>query len=85
VRSSRAARRKSADGGSVETRLGGTGWSAKLEYLYVDLGTATDAFGLVANPGFFAPAIAAASSGAVAVSSHVTDHVVRVGLNYKIF
>jgi len=51
----------------------------------VDLGTVTDGFGLAANPSFFAPAIAAASSGSVAVSSHVTDHVVRVGLNYRIF
>ena len=72
-------------GGGVETRLGGSGWSAKLEYLCVDLGTVTDGFGLAANPSFFAPAIAAASSGSVAVSSHVTDHVVRVGLNYRIF
>jgi outer membrane immunogenic protein len=73
-------------GGGVETRLGG-GFSAKLEYLYVDLGTITDGFGLTFNPLFlaFPPAAAAASSAGVATSSHVTDHIVRIGLNYQIF
>jgi opacity protein-like surface antigen len=38
-------------GGGVETKLWG-GWSAKLEYLYVGLGTLTDSFGAGVNPVF---------------------------------
>jgi outer membrane immunogenic protein len=58
-------------------------WSAKLEYLYYDLGSATYATGGLANdvgptslPGF--------GTDAVATSSKVrfNDNVVRVGVNY---
>jgi outer membrane immunogenic protein len=67
-------------GAGIEGALGGN-WTAKLEYLYVDLGRTS---------GSFATAIAASGGGAVtsgtltsAYSSHVTDNVLRVGLNYK--
>jgi outer membrane immunogenic protein len=73
-------------GTGVETKLGGN-WSLKLEYLYVDLGTIHDRFGVPANQAFLTQiggaTFAAGSAGEVAVSSHVMDHVVRVGLNYK--
>lgn len=47
------------------------GWSAKLEYLYVDLGTVSNTFtGIVSFPAFYS-------------SSHFTDNIVRVGLNYR--
>jgi outer membrane immunogenic protein len=45
-------------------------WSAKVEYLYMDFGTFTDTY---AGPG---------AVTAVAASSHVTDSIVRVGVNY---
>lgn len=45
-------------------------WSAKVEYLYIDFGTFTDTF---AGAGAFAT---------VTGSSHVTDNIVRVGVNY---
>ena len=51
-------------------------WTAKLEYLYVDLGNVSGSF---ATP-LIAP------SGALAISSyssHITDNIVRVGVNYK--
>jgi outer membrane immunogenic protein len=56
-------------GGGVETALGAN-WSAKLEYLYVDLGNWTHTtvpinFGL---PEF--------------VQEHLRDNIIRVGLNY---
>lgn len=74
-------------GTGIETRLSGN-WSVKLEYLFVDLGTITDQFGIVPNTAYLTQfggaAFAAGSSGAVAVSSHVTDHIVRVGVNYKL-
>lgn len=68
-------------GGGVETRLGG-GWSAKLEYLYVDLGAFTHTFSIATNPAFGA----AFNNGAVTTvttRSHVTDNIVRVGVNYQ--
>lgn len=72
-------------GAGVETRLF-AGWTAKVEYLYVDLGTVTDTFGVAVNPAFVAAGFAPAGSAlSVASSSRVTDHIVRVGLNYKIY
>jgi outer membrane immunogenic protein len=46
-------------------------WTAKLEYLYVDLGTLNNTF---VGLGAFAPLL---------TSSHVTDNIVRAGFNYK--
>jgi outer membrane immunogenic protein len=57
-------------GGGAEWVISGLG-TAKLEYLYVDLGTVSNTF---AGLGAFAP---------LATSSHVTDNIVRVGLNYR--
>ena len=48
----------------------GNNWSAKLEYLYMDFGTFNSAFAGVAP---FTP---------IALSTHVTDNIVRVGVNY---
>jgi len=56
-------------GGGVEAWLS-QNWTAKLEYLYVDLGSFGDGF---AGLGVFTP---------VTLSTHVTDNIVRVGLNY---
>jgi outer membrane immunogenic protein len=57
-------------GGGVEGAIGGN-WTAKLEYLYVDLGTVNSTFAGVAP---FAP---------LAISAHVTDNIVRAGINYR--
>jgi outer membrane immunogenic protein len=46
-------------------------WTAKLEYLYVDLGTVS---------GSFTPVVGAVTSS---YSSRITDNVLRVGVNYK--
>lgn len=57
-------------GAGIEGAFGG-GWSAKLEYLYMDLGKTEITF---AAPG----------SGFVASASRqTTDNIVRVGLNWK--
>jgi len=76
-------------GAGVETKLWASPWSLKLEYLYVDLGSATDAFPIGVNPAFLA---AAGAAGAIPVtfagvtsSTRFTDNIVRVGLNYKIY
>lgn len=65
-------------GGGVETSLTWLGlpnqWSAKLEYLYVDLGNVTNT---VNFPG--------ATAGTVytdRVKTGINDNIVRVGLNY---
>jgi outer membrane immunogenic protein len=56
-------------------------WSAKLEYLYYDLGSATYATGSIANDPTGLPASGVA---AVATSTKVrfNDNIVRVGVNY---
>ncbi len=46
-------------------------WSTKLEYLYADFGTVHDAFD-VSSGGFF-----------VGNNTHLTENIVRVGLNYR--
>jgi outer membrane immunogenic protein len=57
-------------GGGVEGAFGG-GWSAKLEYLYMDLGKTEQTF---TGVGF----------GTIASETRrTTDNIVRVGLNYK--
>jgi outer membrane immunogenic protein len=68
-------------GGGVETSLAWFGastnnWSAKLEYLYVDLGTVNNSFTvpLTTTP---------AAAYTFASSSHIHDHIIRVGVNYR--
>ena len=62
-------------GGGIEGAIGGN-WTAKLEYLFVDLGRTS---------GSFATAIPASGGGTLAsnYSSHVTDNVLRFGVNYN--
>jgi outer membrane immunogenic protein len=56
-------------GGGVEAWLS-PNWTAKVEYLYVDLGSFSNTF---TGVGAFTP---------VTLSTHVTDNIVRAGLNY---
>ncbi|QWG20945.1 porin family protein [Bradyrhizobium sediminis] len=74
----------SISGSSTETHLGWTvgagiegkitqNWSAKLEYLYMDLGR-YDSLTL---------SLAPASLIGAHVSSHFTDHILRAGINYQ--
>ena len=58
-------------GGGIEGRLAGN-WTAKLEYLYLDLGTVSTV-----------PTPAMNATVATAFNSRVTDNIVRVGVNYK--
>jgi outer membrane immunogenic protein len=63
-------------GGGVEAALGGH-WTGKIEYLYVDLGT-------VSGGPFVTPIVA--PSGALltgSFSSHITDNILRAGVNYR--
>ena len=71
-------------GSNTDTRVGWTvgagvegmitrNWSAKLEYLYMDLGRA--------DAGTFA--LAPASVIGAHVSSRFTDHILRAGINYR--
>lgn len=62
-------------GAGIEGAIGGN-WTAKLEYLYVDLGKVSGSF-LTALPAF---------GGGVLTgnySSRITDNVLRVGINYR--
>ena len=62
-------------GAGIEGAIGGN-WTAKLEYLYVDLGRTS---------GSFATPLAALGGGTITsnFSSRITDNVLRVGVNYK--
>jgi outer membrane immunogenic protein len=59
-------------GGGVEAALGG-GWSGKLEYLHMDLGSVSSAFASATAPFV----------GTFRTSSRVTDDIVRIGVNYR--
>jgi opacity protein-like surface antigen len=61
-----------AVGAGAEVRLAGN-WTGKVEYLYLDFGRVSTA---ATNPSNSTPL-------AVNFDSRVTDHIVRVGLNYK--
>ena len=68
-------------GAGVETMIAG-GWSAKLEYLYVDLGSISNTLPIPINPAF-GPAF---TTGGVAIAtntSRVTENILRFGLNYR--
>jgi opacity protein-like surface antigen len=57
-------------GGGIEGAVPDTHVTWKVEYLYMDLGTANYTFN---NPLL----------GTILVSTHFTDNIVRVGLNYQ--
>jgi outer membrane immunogenic protein len=61
-------------GAGIETGLSGN-WSGKLEYLYMDLGSIT---------GIINVNIPGAVPGTVPVTSDIRDHIIRVGLNYRL-
>lgn len=58
-------------GGGIEGALAGN-WSAKVEYLYVDLGSQSVAFPVDFGLGV---------TNIVTIGTHLHDHVVRLGLN----
>jgi opacity protein-like surface antigen len=59
-------------GGGVEAHLGGN-WTGKIEYLYLDFGTATSTTTNLLN----------STPLAVSLHSRVIDQVARAGVNYK--
>ncbi len=65
-------------GAGVETKLWSSNWSAKLEYLHVDLGTMSSTFNLVPAPNFIL-----GSPLVTTTTAKFRDEIVRVGLNYK--
>src|SRR4029078_7247097 len=62
-------------GAGIEGAIGGN-WTAKLEYLYMDIGRSS---------GTFATTVGALGGGFLAssFSSRVTDNILRVGGNYR--
>ena len=69
---SRSLREGWTAGGGLEAHLGGN-WTGKVEYLHVDLGHDRRRASLPAN----------STPIAIAFNSHITEDMVRVGLNYK--
>jgi outer membrane immunogenic protein len=67
-------------GGGIEGRIAGN-WTAKAEYLYLDLGSVTDTYeARFLTGGGGAPGNHA---GTLTVTSDLQEHIVRVGVNYK--
>jgi outer membrane immunogenic protein len=62
-------------GAGIEGAIGGN-WTARLEYLYVDLGHVSGTFGTT---------LTALGGGVITTSynSHITDNILRAGVNYK--
>jgi outer membrane immunogenic protein len=62
-------------GAGIEGAIGGN-WTAKLEYLYIDLGNVS---------GTFVTPVVGPSGGFLtsSYSSHITDNILRVGVNYR--
>jgi outer membrane immunogenic protein len=69
-----------AVGAGVEGAIGGN-WTAKLEYLYVDLGRTSGSF-LTTIPAFGAGTVASGTLTS-SYSSRITDNILRVGINYR--
>jgi len=65
-------------GVGAETRLW-SGWTAKLEYLFVDLGKVTNSYQSFLTSG----ANAGAASANISSTHDFQDHIFRVGLNYS--
>ena len=63
-------------GAGTEWHLAGN-WTAKFEYLYMDLGTING--GPVPLTGILVPV---RTEAGLSYSSHFTDNIVRVGVNY---
>jgi outer membrane immunogenic protein len=62
-------------GAGIEGAIGGN-WTAKLEYLYIDLGNISGSF--------ITPVVSPSGNFVFAnYNSHITDNVVRVGINYR--
>ena len=76
-----------AVGAGIEGKISyGTGWTWKLEYLYVDLGSLDTVGPFPGGPSPFGPSgnlLTTPFTGAVTTHTHFTDNIVRVGLNYQ--
>jgi outer membrane immunogenic protein len=70
-----------AVGGGIEGKWSyWSGWTWKLEYLYVDLGSVDT---VAPFPGGPSPIFTSPFTGTIATHTRFTDNIVRVGLNYK--
>ena len=70
-----------AAGAGIETRLFGN-WTAKFEYLHLDLGTTTNTTAFPLQCGGVGGAFCVGSQ-TVTTRSAIRDEIVRAGLNYK--
>jgi outer membrane immunogenic protein len=68
-------------GAGIEGAIGGN-WTAKLEYLYVDLGRTSGSFATTI-PALGGGIIGASAPLTSSYNSRITDNVLRVGVNYK--
>ena len=70
-------------GAGTEGKLLIPGWTYKIEYLYMDLGT-LDADGVTSGVfPIIIPGGATVTGGQVTTHSHFTDSILRLGVNYQ--
>jgi outer membrane immunogenic protein len=75
-----------AVGAGIEGKISyRTGWTWKLEYLYLDLGSLNTAgpFPGGSSPFGSVTLLTTPFTGAITTHTHFTDNIVRVGLNYQ--
>jgi outer membrane immunogenic protein len=79
-------------GAGGEGRLGDSNWTLKVEYLYMDFGDVSGGLAATGAPGVtlfginnsdLRHFITTTTSIAGIASTHVTDNILRVGINYK--
>lgn len=78
-------------GGGAETRIGHSNWTFKVEYLYMDFGHVSGSVGATGAPAItpilinsdFTRFLTTTTGITGAASTHVTDNVLRIGVNYK--
>jgi len=63
-------------GSGTEGRLLIPGWTYKIEYLYVDLGTLDDTDAPILT-------ISSVTGGQTHTHTHFTDNIIRLGVNYQ--
>ena len=70
-------------GAGVEVAPWKNNWSLKFEYLYVDLGTISETLPYNGRSVDPTGVVTVTTNGSVTQNTSITDHIVRVGLNYR--
>ena len=70
-------------GAGIEVAPWANNWSWKFEYLYIDLGTASETLPYSGRSVDPTGVVTVTTSGSVTHNTSINDHIVRVGVNYR--